>query len=154
MKLAIRPATAADVPLILQFIRELADYEHLTHEVTATGEKLRATLFGPRPFAEALIGSVDGVPRVYVKDHDQWVPRIVRVGMDNNRMIQLLEGVREGEEVMLAPPVREQKESFKGSSARTGGAQSGVRPPREPRKAPLPGAAKKSGAKAKDTKAP
>jgi GNAT superfamily N-acetyltransferase len=62
MKLAIRPATAADVPLILQFIRELADYEHLTHEVTATEEKLRATLFDPRPFAEALIGCVDGEP--------------------------------------------------------------------------------------------
>ena len=60
--ISIRPATATDVPLILQFIRELADYEHLTHEVTATEEKLRTTLFGARPFAEALIGSIDGAP--------------------------------------------------------------------------------------------
>ena len=76
MKLAIRPATAADVPLILQFICELADYEHLTHEVTATEEQLRATLFGPRPFAEALIGSVDGVPAgfaVYLHNYSTFV---------------------------------------------------------------------------------
>lgn len=52
---------------------------------------------------------VDGVPRVYVKDHGEWVPRIVRVGLDNNRMIHVLEGIRAGEEVMLAPPVKEQK---------------------------------------------
>jgi len=58
----IRLATPADVPTILGFIRELADYENLMHEVTATEEQLRATLFGPRPFAEALIASVDGKP--------------------------------------------------------------------------------------------
>lgn len=53
---------------------------------------------------------VEGVPRVYVKDDGEWVPRIVRVGLDNNRMIHVLEGVRAGEEVMLAPPVKEQKQ--------------------------------------------
>jgi GNAT superfamily N-acetyltransferase len=41
----IRPATPDDVPLILEFIRGLAAYEKLTHEVEATGEKLLATLF-------------------------------------------------------------------------------------------------------------
>lgn len=41
----IRSATRDDVPLILEFIRGLADYEKLTHEVEATEEKLRATLF-------------------------------------------------------------------------------------------------------------
>jgi len=56
---------------------------------------------------------VDGVPRVYVNDDGEWVPRIVRVGMDNNRMIHILEGVRVGEEVMLAPPVKEQKSEIK-----------------------------------------
>ncbi len=53
---------------------------------------------------------VEGVPRVYVNDDGEWVPRIVRVGLDNNRMIHVLEGVRAGEEVMLAPPVKEQKQ--------------------------------------------
>ena len=56
---------------------------------------------------------VDGVPRVYVNDGGEWVPRIVRVGLDNNRMIHILEGVRVGEEVMLAPPVKEQKTDVK-----------------------------------------
>lgn len=55
---------------------------------------------------------VDGMPRVYVRDGEEWVPRIVRVGMDNNRMIHILEGVRAGEEVMLAPPVKEGKDTF------------------------------------------
>ncbi|MDD4101875.1 MAG: HlyD family efflux transporter periplasmic adaptor subunit, partial [Kiritimatiellae bacterium] len=52
---------------------------------------------------------VDGVPRVYVKDDGEWVPRIVRVGMDNNRMIHILEGLKAGDEVMLAPPVKERR---------------------------------------------
>jgi GNAT superfamily N-acetyltransferase len=43
--LSIRPATHADVPLILEFIRALADYEKLPHEVEATEDQLRATLF-------------------------------------------------------------------------------------------------------------
>lgn len=58
----IRFATPDDAPTILAFIRELADYEKLTHEVTATEAQLRATLFGPRPFAEALVASVEGKP--------------------------------------------------------------------------------------------
>ena len=60
--LTIRTAAPDDVPHILAFIRELADYEQLIHEVSATEELLRATLFGLRPFAEALIGCVDGEP--------------------------------------------------------------------------------------------
>lgn len=51
----IRSATPADLPLILSFIRALADYEHLSHEVEATEEKLRATLFGDKPAAECIL---------------------------------------------------------------------------------------------------
>jgi GNAT superfamily N-acetyltransferase len=58
--LSTRPATEADVPAILSLIRELAEYEKLTHEVVATEELLTETLFGPRPCAEALMGCVDG----------------------------------------------------------------------------------------------
>lgn len=54
-RLRIRPATEADVPLILRFIRELAEYERLLHEVVATEERLRETLFGPRRAAEVVI---------------------------------------------------------------------------------------------------
>lgn len=58
----IRPATPADVSHILAFIRELAEYERLSHEVVATEELLAASLFGPRPDAEVLIASADGTP--------------------------------------------------------------------------------------------
>ncbi|MCC6264717.1 MAG: GNAT family N-acetyltransferase [Bryobacterales bacterium] len=51
----IRPATPADVPVILQLIRALAEYERLAEHVTATEEVLRHSLFGPRPSAEALL---------------------------------------------------------------------------------------------------
>jgi GNAT superfamily N-acetyltransferase len=64
MPLQIRPATAADVPLILEFIHGLADYEKLSAEVEATEEKLHATLF-PRqgtPAAECILAFFDGTP--------------------------------------------------------------------------------------------
>ena len=51
----IREATAADVPAILRLIRELAEYERLLDLVVATEESLHRSLFGPRPFVEALI---------------------------------------------------------------------------------------------------
>lgn len=60
MPLSIRSATPADLPLILGFIRGLATYEKLLHEVEATEEKLGATLFGPRPAAECLLAFSDG----------------------------------------------------------------------------------------------
>ncbi|HEU0054223.1 MAG TPA: GNAT family N-acetyltransferase [Longimicrobium sp.] len=60
--LSIRPATEADAPLILAFIRELAEYERLAHEVVATEDGLRETLFGARAYAEVLIAEVDGAP--------------------------------------------------------------------------------------------
>src|SRR5262245_54681337 len=60
---AIRPATPADIPLILSLIRELAEYERLSHAVSATEAELRTHLFGPRPAAECLIGELDGTPQ-------------------------------------------------------------------------------------------
>jgi GNAT superfamily N-acetyltransferase len=58
----IREATEADVPLILQFIRDLAEYERLADRVTATEEQIRRTLFGNPRFAEVLIAEEDGAP--------------------------------------------------------------------------------------------
>jgi GNAT superfamily N-acetyltransferase len=52
----IAHATEKDVALLLQFIKELAEYEKLADSVTATEEELREALFGGRPAAEALIG--------------------------------------------------------------------------------------------------
>jgi GNAT superfamily N-acetyltransferase len=62
MNATIRAATENDVPVLLAFICELAAYEKLTHEVSATEEQLRATLFGPRRFAEALLACADYEP--------------------------------------------------------------------------------------------
>ncbi len=62
MSLALAPAVEADVPLLLRFIRDLAVYEKLAHEVVATEDGLRRTLFGERPYAAALIARLDGVP--------------------------------------------------------------------------------------------
>ncbi|WBX85256.1 GNAT family N-acetyltransferase [Sphingosinicella microcystinivorans] len=62
MTLSIRPATPADLPLIAQFIRGLAEYEKLAHEVRFDEAKLGETLFGPRPYAEVLIAEDDGAP--------------------------------------------------------------------------------------------
>jgi GNAT superfamily N-acetyltransferase len=58
----IRPATAGDIPAILAFIRELAEYEKLSNAVVATEASLREALFGDRPAAEVLIAHVEGVP--------------------------------------------------------------------------------------------
>ncbi len=61
-EIGLRTATERDVPLILSFVRELAEYERLSHEVVATEELLRASLFGERPAAEVVIGNYGGEP--------------------------------------------------------------------------------------------
>lgn len=61
-KITTRAAAEADCGILHQLILELAEYEKLTHEVVATEDSLRRTLFGPHPAAEVLIGCVDGVP--------------------------------------------------------------------------------------------
>lgn len=48
--------------MILALIRELAEYEKLSHQVVATEESLRSALFSASPHAEALLGEIDGVP--------------------------------------------------------------------------------------------
>ena len=60
--LTITPATEADIPAIFSFIRQLAAFERLSHRVTGNEDKLRKTLFGPRPYAEVLIARLDNQP--------------------------------------------------------------------------------------------
>ena len=62
MTITTREATAADMPLIAQLIRGLAEYEGLSHAVRMDEAVLEHHLFGPRPMAEVLIGELDGVP--------------------------------------------------------------------------------------------
>ena len=56
----IRPANAADVPLILQMVRDLAAFEREGDKVIATEPMLFEALFGPHPAAEAVIAELDG----------------------------------------------------------------------------------------------
>ncbi len=58
----IRPATERDVPIVLEMITALADYEKLAHAVTATEQTLRDTLFGARPDAEVVIAWAGAEP--------------------------------------------------------------------------------------------
>jgi len=60
--LSIRPATAADASLVMDFIRALAAYEKLAHEVDASVEDMRAALFAPQPRVFCDIAAWDGVP--------------------------------------------------------------------------------------------
>lgn len=62
----IKPATKKDVPVILAFIRKLADYERLSHEVVATEELLQRTIFGQRRTAEVAIGYFRNEPVGFV----------------------------------------------------------------------------------------
>lgn len=61
-KVVVRVATFADAPLILQFIRELAEYERLLHEVEATEADIRRDLFGENPRSFCEIAEYEGKP--------------------------------------------------------------------------------------------
>ncbi len=80
MSTSIRPATPADVPLILEFIRALADYEKLPHEVEATEAQLRATLFptSEAPVAFCVLAFADAAPAgfaLYFFNYSTWLAR-------------------------------------------------------------------------------
>jgi GNAT superfamily N-acetyltransferase len=79
--LAIRPATPADIPLILSLIRELAEYEKAPQEARATPELMERALFPKapgRPHAECLIGEIDGQPQgfaLFFTNFSTWTGR-------------------------------------------------------------------------------
>ncbi len=76
--ITIRPALAADVPLILDFIRRLADYENLSQDVSATEQQLLDTLFAEKPAAEALLAYADGQPAglaLYFQNYSTFLAR-------------------------------------------------------------------------------
>jgi GNAT superfamily N-acetyltransferase len=76
--IAIRKAGPADVPILLRFIRELAEFEKISHEVAATEETIRESLFGPSPAAEAILAYRGGAPAgfaVYFANFSTFVGR-------------------------------------------------------------------------------
>ncbi len=80
-QIRIERATEKDVPLILSFIKRLAEYEKLSHEVVATEEILRETLFGGRRFAEVVIAYYDDVTVGYALFFHNFSTFIGRPGM-------------------------------------------------------------------------
>ena len=77
----IRPATAADGPVIYSFIKKLAAYEKLTHEVVATETLLRETLFGSLRTAEVAIGYCEGKPVGFVLFFHNYSTFLARPGL-------------------------------------------------------------------------
>ena len=84
-EIKIEPARAKDVPLIFEFVREIAQYEKLSDTVKTSEEKITSALFGPQPCAEAIIAysevepigfalfyfnysSFTGLPGLYLED--------------------------------------------------------------------------------------
>lgn len=64
--LTIRATDVDDISLLLEFVKGIAEYEHLDHLVTATEESLKTAFFGERPYAEALIAELDNKPVGFV----------------------------------------------------------------------------------------
>ncbi|MCL4864467.1 MAG: GNAT family N-acetyltransferase [Gemmatimonadales bacterium] len=77
----VRPATVADVPQILAFIRGLAEYERLPDQVVATEARLRATLFGPTPAAEVLLAYLGAEPAGFALFFQNYSTFLARPGI-------------------------------------------------------------------------
>jgi GNAT superfamily N-acetyltransferase len=74
----IRPATPADVAIILELIRDLATYERAPSEVTATEEQLAKVLFGEKPVAQVLLAFEGKAPvgfAVFFYNFSTWLGR-------------------------------------------------------------------------------
>jgi GNAT superfamily N-acetyltransferase len=77
----IVPAQENDVPLILSFIRGIAEYERLSHEVVATEDLLRQSLFGEKPVAEVLIARYQDEPAGFAIFFQNYSTFLARAGL-------------------------------------------------------------------------
>ncbi len=74
--ITLREATPEDIPLILQFIQDLADYEKEPAAAGATSEDIQRTIFEDRAYANVIIGEIDGQPRgfsLYFFNYSTWL---------------------------------------------------------------------------------
>lgn len=62
----IRQANERDIPIIMDFVRSLAEFEGLGEHVLSTEENLYTALFGKRPYAEAIIAELDDKPAGFI----------------------------------------------------------------------------------------
>ena len=74
----IRPVTEDDVPTVARFIRELADYEKLSHICRVDERRLHEHLFGERPCVEAMLAVEDGTPVGFALFFHSYVFRVER----------------------------------------------------------------------------
>ena len=81
MTISIRSATRADLPLIAQLIRDLAEYEKLAHEVRFDEAVLGEKLFGARPYAEVVIGELDGAAQGFALFFHNFSTFLTRKGL-------------------------------------------------------------------------
>ena len=77
----LRPAAPADLPAIVGLIRELADFEHLSHLVVVTPESLQPHLFGDKPAAEAVVAEVQGRVVAFALFFTNFSPFLGRPGL-------------------------------------------------------------------------
>ena len=80
-RVEVRQAAVGDVPLLLRMIRELAEFERIPHEVAATEEIVRESLFGGDPAAEALLAECDGKPAGFVIHFRNYSTFVGRAGL-------------------------------------------------------------------------
>jgi len=80
-KVEIRQADVGDVPLLLRMIGELAEFERIPHEVAATEEIVRESLFGGDPAAEALLAECGGKPAGFVIHFRNYSTFVGRAGL-------------------------------------------------------------------------
>ncbi len=80
-RIRIVPAEEKDVPLILSFIRGIAEYERLSHEVVADEALLRKSLFGEKPGAEVLIARQEGEPAGFAIFFHNYSTFLARAGL-------------------------------------------------------------------------
>jgi GNAT superfamily N-acetyltransferase len=78
---ALRPATPADVPVILACIRRLAEYERLAHECIATEAQLHETLFGASPAAEVVLAFAGDDPAGFALWFQSYSTFLARPGL-------------------------------------------------------------------------
>jgi GNAT superfamily N-acetyltransferase len=81
MPLAIRPAIPHDIPVVLAFIRELAEYEKLANLVVASEETLERELFGAESPAEVLLAEDGGDPVAFAVVFHNFSTFLGRKGM-------------------------------------------------------------------------
>lgn len=79
--LTIRRANADDVPLLFRLIKELAEFERIPHEVLATEEIIRESLFGESPAAAAILAELDGKPAGFAVYFDNFSTFVGKAGL-------------------------------------------------------------------------